>query len=111
MTRKSNKKPKSLAKSSTGGGYNQRRRSRLKNEIATLKKVKTYLLSGPREEYLKKEKEMIEKRIDNISGSYLTWAQWNATKHKNPRAVFEKEMGLPRMKAQLEQVKMILGEL
>ncbi|MBW1612428.1 MAG: hypothetical protein JRJ57_00305 [Deltaproteobacteria bacterium] len=105
-------KAEELSEELNGGrGYNKRRVSLLKNKIATLKQIKTYLQCNPREEYLKGEKDRIEKRIESIEEKYLTWAQWNATRHKEPRDAFEKEMGIPRMKTQLEQLKVILGEL
>jgi hypothetical protein len=80
-------------------------------EIDQLKYYKYYLETNPTEIFLKEELHKLESRISSLKANYKTWAM-TAPKDKDPMkdwpGIFNKEVGITKMKKQVTAIKFLL---
>lgn len=79
--------------------------SKTRNRIQFLKMIEMYLKESPTEDFIKKEKERIESRINSIMSLF------NEEAYKNPKPAklkFESDNGIPHLKQQLKTLIFIL---
>jgi hypothetical protein len=68
--------------------------------------IKSYLEHSPTAEYITKEIQRINKRIDLINEGFRHWLETNPGSI-NPKASYEREMGVPDLKQQLRALQFI----
>lgn len=80
-------------------------------EIDQLKYYKYYLETVPNEVFLKETLHKLETRIASLKSKYHTWCQ-SAPKDKDPvkdwPGMFDKEVGITKMKKQVKAIKFLL---
>ena len=81
----------------------------IKRKVAFLRQCKLYMESEPREDFIKSEKQKIEKRIELIPSHYKDWQVGrNLTKYADPYKSYLNEMGLTNLNASLKTLNYLL---
>ena len=89
----------------------EREKNRLSKRIVYLKECRNYLESGPKEDFLKSEKDRLKSQLDGKNNQYNYWLKNIAPKDvdpKNLRSMFNKECGLTKIKKQIKTLEFIL---
>lgn len=90
----------------------EKQKSRLSKRVAYLKECRNYLESEPNEVFVKQEKDRLKSQLDGKNGQYNYWLENIAPKDvdpKNLRTVFNREVGLTKIKKQLKMIEFILA--
>ena|SRR5664279_490468 len=96
---------KSLKKDSKEGEV-----KKAKRDVAFLRQIRLYLITDPREEFIKSELNEVQRKIDLIPTHYEGWKVGKTlTKYKDPYAIYCNEMHLPDLRAQIKTLEFILS--
>lgn len=81
-----------------------------KTKLEKLKFLKLYLEASPSEESIQKQIDTINETIDRKAQHYNAWCSNNKQKisEKNPRPIFEKEIGITELRSQLSNLNYLL---
>lgn len=84
---------------------------RLTAELRLLRERKMYLESAPSKEYLADQREKLKKILQSIQDKAASRTPPRKINPKNHRAAYNTEMGVPLLKARLETVEYLLGDV
>lgn len=79
-------------------------------DVIFLRQCKRYIETSPREEFIKSQREEIQRRIDLIPTHFEAWKTGRAlSKYKDPYKAYCTEMKLSDMKAQIKTLDYLLS--
>lgn len=86
-------------------------RTKMANRITFLRQTITYLEQDNRQEFLEKELNRLNNRVQLINDGYADWipAKW-FEKEKDKLKEYLKEMGVPKLKTQIKALRFILDK-
>lgn len=83
----------------------------VKKDLVFLRMIKMYLDTNPREEFVKAQKDELQRRIDLLPTHYEGWQTGKVlTKYKDPYRSYCAEMGLAGMKQKIKTLDFILND-
>jgi hypothetical protein len=86
-------------------------RSKITNRITFLRTTITYLEQDNREDFLSSELDRLNKRVQLINDGYADWIPSKYyEKEKDQLKDYLKEMGIPKLKAQIKALRFILNK-
>lgn len=90
------------------GTWYENERKRIKGEIEFLRTIRIYISQDPDPYYIKKELTSIEEKIKTLRTRWSEWAGTNSHLHRDPKAAFNKAMGIPQLQEQAKALKYII---
>ena len=82
----------------------------VKRDVAFLRQCKLYLDSSPRQEFIQKQRDEIQRRINLIPSHYKEWQYGRVlTKYKDPYKTYQAEMNYSGLKVQLKTLDYLLS--
>jgi len=82
----------------------------VKKRVVFLREVYNYLDTNPREEFVRLQKEEVQRRIELLPTHFEGWKTGRVlTKYKDPYASYCSEMGLQTMNEQIKTLNFILS--
>lgn len=94
-------------------GMKKSQKDKMKRRYLLLELVKKYLETEPNEDFVKKEKARLAKRISLINDGFGAWLAFGYNKqkgedYKQQRAAYDKEQDTKHLKDQLKAIEFIL---
>lgn len=88
----------------------KRDNSKLSKEAKELELVKKYLETSPRKEFVNSELVRLQKEVEILNAGYGDWLDGNskAKESKNPKSMFQRELGITDRNRQIKALKFIL---
>jgi len=88
-------------------GYKDRK---MKREICMREESLLYLETNPREPFVVEMRNHVKRVIKILNKRYPAWAETNGDKFKNPRTIYNREMGIPSLRQKLKTLNYLLSE-
>lgn len=85
---------------------------KIRKHLLVLNQCVLYLETSPNKEFVNHQLETVSKKIDAAKARFTEWLQNTpeAKKVKNPRALYDSEMGLKELRLQLKTLKYLLDD-